>query len=371
MWVWQEDDWPRFRWSEEALSGPVALARSAQSRLASATRFLREEDRRKALAEILVMDGVETSAIEGEALDPESVRSSVARQLGLPEAGLRGPEDKVVGLVEMLLDATQKHIEPLTQGRLCAWQAALFPTGRSGLRKVVTGDLRGEEPMRVVSGPDGKEKVHFEAVPRDRLEDELQAFLDWFADPPPDLDGMLRAGLAHLWFETVHPFEDGNGRVGRAVADMALAQADGSPMRLYSLSSQLKQVRDAYYDQLEAAQRGDLDVTGWLLWFVEQVQAAVETAEKTVENTLWKSRFWLHHSDSGFNERQRKALNRMLDLGPGGFEGGMTNRKYRNLTKASAPTATRDLKELVDKGALVAKGSGRGASYELVIPDPD
>lgn len=271
------------------------------------------------------------------------------------------------GLVEVLLDATRHHERALTRDRLCGWQAALFPTGRSGLRKIRAGELRGEEPMRVVSGRIGRERVHFEAPPRARLEIELERFLAWFDAPLADVDGLVRAGIAHFWFVTLHPFEDGNGRLARAITDMALAQDEGQPMRLFSLSAQLLRERETYYTLLERTQRGGLDVSGWLTWFLTQVEAAALAADTTVASTLAKARFWLRHQATDVNERQRKVLNRLLDAGPGGFEGGLTTRKYVGLTKTSRATAYRELAELVAKGCLqrTDKG-GRSSSYRIV-----
>lgn len=321
----------------------------------------------EAVAAVLVEDGVTTSAIEGERLDAAAVRSSVARRLGLSTAGLPAAPRAVNGLVEVLLDATQRHDRRLTRARLFGWQAALFPTGYSGLRKIRTGALRGKAPMRVVSGRLGRERVHFEAPPRARLEAELERFLTWFGSPPNDLDGLTRAGLAHLWFVTLHPFEDGNGRLARAITDMALAQDDGQPMRAFSLSSQLLRERDAYYAALEGAQRGGLEVTDWLEWFLAQVELAAEAAEVTIADTLAKARFWVRHRTTDLNQRQRKTLNRLLDAGRAGFEGGINIRKYIGLTKASRVTAYRELAGLVEKGCLEPTGKGgRSSAYRLV-----
>ena len=318
--------------------------------------------------EVLTIEGLTTSAIEGEALDPNAVRSSIARRLGLPVAGLPPAPRAVDGLVEVLLDATQHYEQELTLERLCAWQAALFPAGRSGLREIRVGDLRGDDPMRIVSGPIGNEKVHYEAPPRDRLEDEMRAFLEWFNHPPPDLDGLIRAGIAHVWLEILHPFEDGNGRVGRALLDMALAQDERRSIRLYSLSARFNEQRDEYYAVLERTSSGGLDITPWLEWFLRQLEAAIRASRDTVEKVLMKARFWMRHAQTELNERQRKALNRMLEAGREGFKGGMTNRKYASLTRASPATAQRDLADLVAKGCLVASGKGRSVHYELVLP---
>jgi Fic family protein len=273
----------------------------------------------------------------------------------------------VDGLIEVLLDATRRHDAPLTVERLLGWQAALFPTGFSGLHTLRVGELRGTEPMQVVSGGIGREKIHFVAPPREGLEAEVQRFLDWFNAAPAGLDGLLRAGLAHLWFVTLHPFEDGNGRLARAITDMAVAQDERQQMRLFSLSAQIRQQRESYYHMLERSQRSGMDVTDWLAWFLVQVEAAATAAEQTVTNTLAKARFWLRRQAIGLNERQQKVLNRMLDAGPGGFEGGINTRKYMGLTKTSRATAYRELADLVGKGCLrpIGKG-GRSSAYEVV-----
>jgi Fic family protein len=314
-----------------------------------------------------VEDGLTTSAIEGERLDVDAVRSSVARRLGLPTAGLPAPPRAVDGLIDVLLDATRQHDAPLTAERLFGWQAALFPTGYSGLHAIRVGALRGNEPMQVVSGGIGKEKVHFIAPPRKGLEAEVDRFLAWFNASPAGIDGLVRAGLAHLWFVTLHPFEDGNGRLARAITDMALSQDEHQPMRLFSLSAQIQREREGYYDILERTQRGGLDVTEWLVWYLTQVEAAATAAGQTVANTLAKARFWLGHQTTALNERQRKVLNRLLDAGPSGFEGGISTRKYMGLSKTSRATAYRELADLVEKGCLRRTGKGgRSSGYEIV-----
>lgn len=367
MWIWQQPDWPRFRWDRGALAPMLARARLAQGKVLGATRLLDANLTLEAVAAILVEDGVTTSAIEGERLDLDAVRSSVVRHLGLPTAGLPAPPRAVDGLIEVLLDATRDFGSSLTTERLSGWQAALFPTGYSGLHQIRTGMLRGDEPMQVVSGSMGREHMHFIAPPRDGLESELENFLAWFNTPPADLDGLIRAGLAHLWFVTLHPFEDGNGRLARAITDMALSQDEQQPMRFFSLSAQILRERESYYDILERTQRGGLDVTDWLAWFLTQVEAAATAAEQTVANTLAKARFWLRHQAADLNERQRKALNHLLDAGPDGFEGGINTRKYMSLTKTSRATAYRELAELVGKGCLMPTGKGgRSSGYEIV-----
>ncbi len=338
-WIWQQPDWPHLRWDEGRLAPQLSPARLAQGKLLGAARLLDTKLTLEAVAAILVENGLTTSAIEGVRLDLDAVRSSVARHLGLPTAGLPAPLRAVDGLIDVLLDATQHHEQLLIVARLFGWQAALFPTGYSGLHIIRVAELRGDGPMQVVSGGIGREKVHFIAPPREGLEAEVDRFLAWFNNPPLDLDGLVRAGLAHLWFVTLHPFEDGNGRLARAITDMALSQDERQPMRLFSLSAQILRERESYYDTLERTQRGGLDVTKWLAWFLTQVEAAATTAKETVANTLAKARFWLKHQATALNERSRKVLNRMLDAGPMGFEGAINTRKYMSLTKTSRATA--------------------------------
>jgi Fic family protein len=366
-WIWQHPDWPTFRWDPGHLAPMLARARLAQGKVLGTTRLLDATLTLEAVAAILVEDGVTTSAIEGERLDLNAVRSSVARHLGLPTAGLPAPQRAVDGLIDVLLDATKHHDCALTRERLFGWQAALFPTGCSGLRTIRTGELRGKAPMRVVSGGIGRERVHFEAPPRAGLGAELERFLAWFNTPSREVDGLVRAGLAHLWFVTLHPFEDGNGRLARAIADMALAQDERQSMRVFSLSAQLLRERETYYTLLERTQRDGLDVSGWLAWFLTQVESAVAAAETTVANTMAKARFWLRHQATDLNERQRKVINRLLDAGPQGFAGGINTRKYMGLTKTSRATAYRELADLVAKGCLERTGKGgRSSGYEVV-----
>jgi len=365
-WSWAHPGWPGFRWDQGRLARTLASARLAQGKVLGAIRLFDPKLTLEAVAAVLVEDGVTTSAIEGERLDPAAVRSSVARRLGLPTAGLPAAPRAVQGLVEVLLDATQNHDQLLTRERLCGWQAALFPTGYSGLRKIRTGTLRGRAAMRVVSGRIGRERVDFEAPPRTRLAAELERFLAWFGSPPRDVDGLMRAGLAHLWFVTLHPFEDGNGRLARAITDMALAQDERQAMRAFSLSSQILREREAYYAILERTQKGGLDVTDWLAWFLTQVESAAMAAETTIADTLAKARFWLRHQATDLNERQRKVLNRLLDAGRDGFEGGMHTRKYMGLTRTSRVTAYRELADLVEKGCLEPTGKGgRSSGYRV------
>jgi Fic family protein len=365
-WIWELPRWPDFTWDSAALTAPLSAARRAQGEVTGAGKLLDPDMDVSAQLEILTAEGTSTSAIEGERFDPRALRSSLARRLGLPTAGLPAPARSLEGLVDVLLDAAQNYQLPLTLKKLFAWQAALFPTGRSGLHEIRVGGLRGEDPMRIVSGPIERERVHYIAPPRRRLDQEMRRFLAWYNAPPAGLDGLLRAGLAHAWFELIHPFDDGNGRIGRALLDRALAQDEGRAVRLYSLSARFMAVRDEYYDALEGISRGSLDVTSWLVWFLKQFTAAVQESEHTLGRVLRKARFWIQHAQRPLNERQRKALNSMLDAGPEGFVGGMTNRKYAHLTKTSPATAQRDLAQLVELRCLSLVGAGRGARYELL-----
>lgn len=364
-YLWQLPGWPNLRWNDGALLEPLSQAYHAQGRLFGELDSLGFEEERQAVeVEALVEEAVTTSAIEGERLSRDAVRSSVARRLGLDAAGLPTPPRDVDGLVEMLLDATGRYDQPLTAERLKGWQAALFPTGYSGLSRIRAGEWR-DGPMQVLSGPVGRERVHFEAPPAERVPEEMGRLLSWWMSESSGLVGMVRAGVAHLWFETIHPFEDGNGRVGRALADMALAQAEKCRRRFYSLSSQIHEERDDYYGVIEKAQKGDGDITEWLTWFLGCVRRAVERSGQEVEKALRKTRFWQHLSVRELNGRQVKAVTRLLEAGPGGFEGGLTNQKYRGMTNASKVTATRDLSDLLGHGILVQSGEGRGTRYEL------
>lgn len=366
-WIWQHPDWPEFRWDRARLAQPLAAARRAQGEIIGMARLLDPDSDLHVQLELLTAEGVATSAIEGERFDPDALRSSLARRLGLPIAGLPAPPRSVEGVVDLLLDATQKLEKALSARMLMSWQAALFPTGRSGLARIRVGALRGASPMRIVSGPIGRRKVHYETPAGSGVARELKRLIDWFNKPPPDLDGLVRAGLAHAWFELIHPFEDGNGRVGRALLDRALAQDENRPARLYSLSARFMRVRSEYYDALEALSRGTLNATDWLNWYLEQIAAACHESAHVVERILQKARFWMRHAQSGFNERQRKALNALLDAGREGFVGGMSNRKYAHLTQVSPATAQRDLSDLVERAALRLQGAGRSVRYEIVL----
>jgi len=311
----------------------------------------------------LTEDVIKSSEIEGEVLDKEQVRSSIARRLGMDMAALAPVDRDVEGVVEMMLDATQQYTAPLTKTRLFDWHAALFPTGRSGMTKIKVGAWRDDTsgPMQVVSGPIGRERVHYEAPEAKRLERETGAFLRWF-NSGISVDPVLKAGVAHLWFVTIHPFDDGNGRIARAIADMALARSEQSPRRFYSMSAQIRAERNTYYDMLEVAQKGELDITGWLEWFLGCLDRAFEGAEAILAAVLSKARFWEMHAGEKFNDRQRKVVDRLLD----GFEGKLTSSKWAALTKTSQDTALRDIDELAKRGILVKDaGGGRSTSYSL------
>jgi Fic family protein len=301
------------------------------------------------------------------ALNRDAVRSSVAVRLGLPH-GLNVKIDRNVdGLVEMLLDAVRKNDKPLSLSRLNGWQASLFPTGYSRLKKVRAGRLRGSEPMCVVSGPIGKEKIHFEAPSEEQAKRELKAFIDWWPGSFGKMDGILRAAAAHLRFITIHPYEDGNGRIARALTDMALAQDEKLRVRFYSVSSQIVKNREEYYDILENVQRCRVDVTEWFLWFLKCVADAVDNSEDIISNVFKRAEFWNIHTQAQLNERQRKVILKMLEAGPGGFMGGLTTRKYVAMTKASRATAFREINDLLEKGILChAGGEGRSVRYEIV-----
>lgn len=363
-YIYERPPWPTFTWDDATIAPRLAAVSRRQGRLIGRMESLGFELRSEAVLTTLTADVLKSSEIEGEKLDKDQVRSSIARRLGMEAGALPEADRNVEGVVEMMLDATQHYEQPLSQDRLFAWHAALFPTGRSGMSKIIVGAFRddGTGPMQVVSGPIGRQRVHYEAPKADRLEQEMKAFLDWFeGDRPADL--VLKSALAHLWFVTIHPFDDGNGRIARAIADMMLARSEGSPQRFYSMSAQIRDERKAYYDILEATQKAELDVTRWLIWFLDCLERAIESAEGILGSVLAKSRFWERLKDVPINERQRAVLNRLLD----GFEGKLNTSKWAKLTKVSADTALRDITDLVDKGILRKDlGGGRSTSYSLV-----
>lgn len=366
-YIHEKTGWPEFAWDGEALAGPLAAVRHKQGRLLGKMEALGFDLRTEASLAVLTSDVVKSSAIEGEKLNPDEVRSSIARRLGLDVAGLPKAGRDVEGVVEMMLDGTRNFEKPLTKKRLFDWHASLFPTGRSGMNRITVGAWRKKEAgaMQVVSGPMGREKVHFEAPEADRLEAEMSRFIKWF-NGPAAVDPVLKAGIAHFWFVTIHPFEDGNGRIARAIADMALARADGTRDRFYSMSSQIETERKEYYLRLEAAQRGDVDITDWLEWFLGCLDRAIDGAEGTLGAVLNKARMWERINRRPVNERQRLVINRMLN----GFKGFLSTSKYAKLAKCSTDTALRDIRELLERGILVQNpGGGRSTSYRLGGPD--
>lgn len=363
MYIWEQPNWPSLRWDAQRLAPVLAQARHEQGRLLGRMESLGFPLREEAVLQTLTSDVLKSSEIEGERLDRDQVRSSVARRLGMDIGGLVPSDRNVEGVVEMMLDATRRFDAPLTQERLFVWHASLFPTGRSGMTKIRAGAWRDDStgPMRVISGPYGRERIHFVAPPAARLDDEMAAFLDWF-NAGMEGDPVLNAGLAHLWFVTVHPFDDGNGRIARAIADMALARSERSDQRFYSMSAQIRAERNAYYDALEAAQKGTTDVTEWLEWFLGCLLRAIEGAQDTLGSVLFKARFWERFTTEPLNERQIKVLNRMLD----GFEGKLTSSKWAKLSKCSQDTAYRDILDLLERGVLTkSPAGGRSTSYDL------
>ena len=362
-YIWQRPEWPAWKFDTSRLSGLLAKVTLERGRLLGSMQALGFKLAGEATLRALTQDVIKSSEIEGEKLNAESVRSSLARRLGMDIGALAPADRHVDGVVEMVLDATQQYGQPLTEDRLFGWHAALFPTGYSGLAKITVGAYRAdvEGPMQVVSGGVGREKVHFEAPPAARLEQEMARFLDWFNNTQ-GIDPTIKAGLAHLWFVTIHPFEDGNGRIGRAVCDLALARADRSAQRFYSLSAQIQRERKDYYDNLEFAQKGTQDVTVWLEWFLGCLLRSIEGAGEQMKDVMLKARFWNHWSGVSMNERQAKMLNQMLD----GFEGNLTNKKWASMNHCSPDTALRDIKELVDRGVLVSAGAG-GRSTHYVL----
>lgn len=365
MYIWDTPEWPEFRWDDVQLLVPLAAARLEQGRLLGGMARLGFDLKLEAQLEALTEETIKSSEIEGEVFDRDSVRSSLARRLGVPRAAVAPADRRTDGVVEMMLDATQSYAEPLTQERLFAWHASLFPTGYSGLYRISTGAWRDDAdgPMQVVSGPVGRRRVHYEAPPAQRVAAQMQSFLDWF-NSGERIEGLLRAGVAHLWFVTIHPFEDGNGRIARAIADRALAQSEGSGQRFYSMSSQIRTERSDYYDALERTQKGSVDVTGWLLWFLGCFSRAIAGADSGSAHVLRKADFWQRHARVAFSARQKAVLNRYLD----GFEGNLTAKKWAALTKVSIPTAQRDINELVERGVLRRNAGGsKNTSYEVAV----
>ena len=362
-YIWKQADWPRWHYDAQRLITLLAKVHHAQGHLLGRMQNIGMELREQATLQVLTEEVLKTSEIEGEHLNRETVRSSVARRLGVDVGALAPADRHVEGVVEMVLDATGHFDQPLTEARLFGWHAALFPTGYSGINKINTGHWRDDSsgPMQVVSGPVGREKLHYEAPPAERLQREMSEFLRWF-NTHDEMDPIIKAGLAHLWFVTIHPFDDGNGRLSRAVGDMALARADQSSQWFYSLSTQIQQNRKEYYDKLEQTQKGTLDVTDWLAWFLACLLRAMQGADETLSAVLAKASFWQRWADTPMNERQIKLLNSLLD----GFDGKLTSSKWGKIAKCSSDTALRDITNLLNHGVLIKSGAGgRSTSYEL------
>jgi len=365
-YIWEGKNWFDFKYDEAAMLRPLSELRVLQGKLLGRATSLDLKFETEAQAVVLVEEAVRTAEIEGQKLNRDEVRSSVAVRLGLPK-GVGVQDRSIDGLVDVLLDAVRSQEKPLTLERLNGWHAALFPSGYSGLKKIKVGRLRGDEPMRIVSGPVGKEKVHFEAPPKERLDTEMRLFLEWWRSSPGNIDGILRAAAAHLRFVTIHPYEDGNGRLARALTDMALAQDEKLKVRFYSVSSEIMRSRDKYYKILEDVQRCRVDVTKWYLWFIQCVSASIEHSQDIIANVFRRVDFWNQHAQTQLNERQNKVLNRILEAGSGEFTGGLTTRKYVSIAKVSRATAFREIADMLEKGILrQLPGKGRSAHYDLI-----
>lgn len=361
--IHQQKDWTNFAWDKDEIIPLLSQARHLQGQLMGKMASIGFDLKQEAFWETLTQDVLKTSEIEGEFLQPEQVRSSIARHLGMDIAGLTPSDRHVDGVVQMTLDATREFSTPLTAERLFDWHAALFPTGRSGMYRIHVGEWRKDEtgPMQVVSGAMGKERVHFEAPAAALLEAEMRQFLHWFNGEQP-LDPVLKAGIAHFWFVTLHPFDDGNGRITRAITELQLAKAESNPQRFYSMSAQIRQQRNEYYTILEKSQRGTPDITAWLVWFLSCLVNALLSTETTLERVLAKARFWAKHATTVMNSRQVLVLNRLL----GDFEGKLTSSKWAKIAKCSHDTALRDIQDLLQKGALVKDAAGGRSTAYLV-----
>jgi Fic family protein len=362
-YIYELPNWPKFHWDQQVTAEKLAAVHRRQGRLMGRLDVLGFRLQNEATLQALTQDVLKSSEIEGEILDKDQVRSSIARRLGMDMGGLTTIDRDVEGVVEMILDATQKYDQPLTAERLFGWHAALFPTGRSGMSRITVGAWRDDQRgrMQVVSGAFGNERIHYEAPKAPRVEQEMKAFLEWF-NTREGVDPVLKAAIAHLWFVTIHPFDDGNGRIARAIADMALARSENSSQRFYSMSAQIRKERAAYYNTLETTQKGDLNITRWVEWFLGCLDRAFEGADEIVQGVLNKARFWDKHAQEKFNERQRDILNRLLD----GFDGKLTSSKWAKIEQCSQDTAQRDIGDLLNRGFLTKDpAAGRSTSYSL------
>ncbi len=364
MYIWELPDWPRFHWKQDRLAKLLATVHLHRGRLLGRLESLGLGLKNEALLRTLTDEVLKSSEIEGELLDVAQVRSSIVRRLGIDVDALAPADRRVEGVVEMTLDATQEFDRPLDVERLFAWHAALFSTGESGVAKIRVGAWRDDRggPMQDVSGPTGSERVRYQAPPAARIVAEMSTFLDWF-NREDEADPILRAGLAHFWFVTIHPFDDGNGRIARAIADMALARSEGTKQRFYSMSAQIGRERNTYYDTLEDVQKGSMDITAWLAWFVDRLGRAIDGAKHTLSSVIAKAKFWATHAGAALNERQVKVLNQLLD----GFKGNLTSSKWAKLAECSQDTAHRDIVELLGRGIMKKNpAGGRSTSYELI-----
>lgn len=363
IYIYENNDWPNFRWDSELLLPLLGKVRNQQGKLIGKMESLGFELKNEAVLDTLTLDVLKSSEIEGELLNPEQVRSSIARKLGMNIAGLVLSDRNVDGVVEMMLDATQNFNQTLTKDRLFGWHNSLFPSGRSGMYKIIVGNWRDDStgPMQVVSGALGKEKVHYQAIDALELEKEMGFFLEWINSSNIQ-EPVIKAGIAHLWLVTLHPFDDGNGRIARAITDMLLARADGIPQRFYSMSSQIRTERKAYYNILEKTQKGSMDVTVWLEWFLKCLLDSLDSSDYKLEKVIYKHKFWNRNSSKLQNERQKLLLNKLLD----GFDGALTSSKWAKISKCSTDTALRDIQYLINKGILKKSASGgRSTNYEL------
>jgi Fic family protein len=363
-YIYQLNQWPDFQWDESQISPKLASVRFKQGRLIGQMENLGFQLQKEATLTAMTEEVIKSSEIEGELLDVAQVRSSIARQMRIEVTGIVPSDRQVDGVVEMMIDATQNFNQELTDDRLFGWHALLFPTGRSGARKIVVGNWRNnveEDPMQVISGAMGREKIHFKAPDSIYVPAEMEAFIRWFNEELK-LDSLLKAAIAHLWFVTIHPFEDGNGRIARSIADMQLTRSDQSPYRFYSMSAQIRLERNSYYAILEETQKGDLDITNWLMWFLACLDRALDGSRALLDKVLSKAKFWERFQSLSMNDRQSQMINMLLD----GFEGKLTTTKWAKITKTSADTALRDIQDMISKNVLVKVGeSKKGASYEI------
>lgn len=363
MYIWQNENWPYMTWQGDQLSLLLAEVNALRGKLAGRLSMFGMAEQNISVLNSMTKEIVNSAGIEGEALNRDSVRSSVARQLGLEYDGLPKSDHYIEGVVQVMIDATQHYQEAICAERLFCWHRALFPYGHSGMYKIRVGAWReGNEPMQVVSGAMGKQKVHYEAPPSNKVEGMMDQLLEWINEQQSTIDPLIKAAVAHLWFVTIHPFDDGNGRLCRTLTEMLLSRADGTPKRFYSLSSEILNKRNGYYNILEETQKGGLDITEWIKWFIATLRNALQQSMEKTDHVIRKTRFWEEHSGTSLNDRQRKVLNMLLD----GFEGKLNSSKWYKINHCSQDTANRDIKDLTERGILKKmEGGGRSTCYEL------